>query len=41
MLSGTVPFKASSMKDLHRLIKQGVFTYGVEISKGMSVGTNC
>ena len=38
MLSGTVPFKANNMKDLHKLIKQGVFTYSVDISKGSVYG---
>jgi len=35
MLNGTVPFKASNMKDLHKLIKAGQFTYTVDISKGI------
>ena len=34
MLCGTVPFKANNMKDLHKLIKQGQFTYAIDISKG-------
>ena len=37
MLTGTVPFKANNMKDLHKLIKQGQFTYGVDISKGKNL----
>jgi len=32
MLCGTVPFKASSMEELHELIREGHFTYPVEIS---------
>lgn len=34
MLIGTVPFKAGSMKDLHSLIKQGIYKPPVDISKG-------
>lgn len=32
MLCGTVPFKASNMKDLHKLIMKGTFTFPCEIS---------
>eukprot|EP00826_Nyctotherus_ovalis_P016655 TRINITY_DN14831_c0_g4_i1.p1 TRINITY_DN14831_c0_g4~~TRINITY_DN14831_c0_g4_i1.p1 ORF type:complete len:529 (-),score=148.59 TRINITY_DN14831_c0_g4_i1:111-1697(-) len=32
MLCGTVPFKASSMEELHELIREGHFTYPVEVS---------
>ena len=32
MLQGTVPFKASSLQDLHALILKGNFKYPVEIS---------
>lgn len=37
MLIGTVPFKASSMKDLHSLIKQGYYRPPTEISKGIII----
>jgi len=33
MLWGTVPFKASNMKDLHNLIMKGSFTFPCEISQ--------
>ena len=32
MLSGTVPFKAQNMHDLHQLITTGAFSYPVELS---------
>jgi len=32
MLCGTVPFKANNMNDLHKLIKNGKFTFPVKIS---------
>lgn len=32
MLCGTVPFKATNMKDLHKLISKGQFTFPIEIS---------
>ena len=34
MLTGTVPFKAENMKDLHALIRKGLFTLPEGISKG-------
>ena len=33
MLCGTVPFKASNMTELHELIKEGTFTYPIELSE--------
>ena len=33
MLCGTVPFKASNMKDLHKLILKGDFSFPCEISR--------
>ena len=33
MLTGTVPFKASSMNDLHRLIMKGKFSLKNDISE--------
>ncbi len=33
MLCGTVPFKAPNMKELHELIKDGSFSYPVELSE--------
>ena len=35
MLSGTVPFKANSMKDLHKLILKGQYNEIKEISSGI------
>lgn len=32
MLSGTVPFKAPNMKELHNLIKKGDFFYPIPVS---------
>jgi len=34
MLSGTVPFKANSMNDLHKLILKGSYNDIKEISQG-------
>jgi len=34
MLCGTVPFKASNMKELHAKIKKGLFTFIAEVSEG-------
>lgn len=34
MLCGTVPFKAPNMKELHVLIKRGIFSYPVALSDG-------
>lgn len=33
MLCGTVPFKAPNMKELHKLIQAGEFTFPIEISE--------
>jgi hypothetical protein len=33
MLSGTVPFKASNMKDLHKMIIKGKYNLKEEVSK--------
>jgi serine/threonine protein kinase len=33
MLCGTVPFKASNMKDLHNLIMKGEFSFPCEVSQ--------
>ena len=35
MLSGTVPFKANNMNDLHKLIIKGNFQFIKEISDGI------
>ena len=32
MLCGTVPFKASNLEDLHKLILKGDFTFPCELS---------
>ena len=32
MLCGTVPFKASNLEDLHKLILKGEFSFPVELS---------
>jgi serine/threonine protein kinase len=32
MLCGTVPFKASNLEDLHKLILKGEFTFPVELT---------
>jgi serine/threonine protein kinase len=33
MLCGTVPFKASNLEDLHKLILDGKFTFPCELSE--------
>jgi len=35
MLNGSTPFKANSMKELKKLLKEGKFSYEVEVSKGI------